>query len=377
MINEFKLNSEKSSKLYRNKPAQNLQESKLYIYKKIKRENPKVNLALTKYYKLCPKNFQYSKKKTDMCDICINGKKLTKKNHKKDVNKIEYYNNHLRLNKEQKKNFKEKIINLNEKECCLIMDFKENFKIGGGPIETSQIFYNKSQVSCLGFCLIYKEDNQIKRKYYNYLSKIITHDSYFVIKCLESFQLKYLSGYNKVNFWSDNAGHFRSAELMNYILLELPKKRLETTMNFFVEYHGKSDIDGHFGHLQKAFKAYERLRNILSLEELLWCFNEYFNKVDTNVTFEIYDDPGRKSMVKKLCVNQPKVYLSFINQSGKILGSSVSTFKYDKYQNVDYKIVYKKETRKNKYAPKIKCTNAWDLSPSKIRVMGSSIALAA
>ena len=26
-----------------------------------------------------------------MCDICINGKKLTKKNDKKDVNKIEYY----------------------------------------------------------------------------------------------------------------------------------------------------------------------------------------------------------------------------------------------------------------------------------------------
>ena len=115
------------------------------------------------------------------------------------------------------------------------MDFKENFKIGGDTIETSQIFYNKSQISCLGFCLIYKQDNQIKRKYYNYLSKIITHDSYFVIKCLESFQLKYLSVYNKVNFWSDNSGHFRSAELMNYILLELPNKRLETTMNFFVE----------------------------------------------------------------------------------------------------------------------------------------------
>ena len=104
-----------------------------------------------------------------MCNICINRKKLTKKNDKKDVNKIEYYNNHLRINKEQKKNFKEKIMNLNEKEFCLIMDFKENFKIGGGPIETSQIFYNKSQVSFLGFCLIYKEDNQIKRKYYNYL----------------------------------------------------------------------------------------------------------------------------------------------------------------------------------------------------------------
>ena len=66
IINELKLNSEKSSKLYRNKPVYNLQESKLYIYKKIKKENPQVNLSLTKYYKLCSKNFQYSKKKKDM-----------------------------------------------------------------------------------------------------------------------------------------------------------------------------------------------------------------------------------------------------------------------------------------------------------------------
>ena len=69
--------------------------------------------------------------------------KLIKKYDKKYFSKIEYYNNYLRLNKEQKNNFKEKIMNLNEKECCLIIDFKEKFKIGGDPIETSQIFYNK------------------------------------------------------------------------------------------------------------------------------------------------------------------------------------------------------------------------------------------
>ena len=55
IINELKLHSKKWSKLYRNKPVYNLQESKLYIYKKIKRENPDVNLSFTKYYKLCPK----------------------------------------------------------------------------------------------------------------------------------------------------------------------------------------------------------------------------------------------------------------------------------------------------------------------------------
>ena len=138
---------------------------------------------------------------------------------------------------------------------------------------------------------------------------------------------------------TDNARHFRSTELMNYIFLELPQKKFETTMNFFVKYHEKSDIDGYFYYLQKAFKAYESIRNMLLLEALLWYFNEYFNKVDTDVTFEIYHDQIRTIMVKKLSVNQPKVYLYFINQSGKILRSPVFTFKYDKYQNVDYKIV--------------------------------------
>ena len=43
------------------------------------------------------------------------------------------------------------------------MYFKENFKIGDVPIETSQIFYNKSQVSFLGICLMYKKNNKSKK----------------------------------------------------------------------------------------------------------------------------------------------------------------------------------------------------------------------
>ena len=36
------------------------------------------------------------------------------------------------------------------------MDFKDNFKILGDTIETTQIFYNKSQIACLSLYLIYK-----------------------------------------------------------------------------------------------------------------------------------------------------------------------------------------------------------------------------
>ena len=67
IINELKLHSEKSSKLYRNKPVYNLQESKLYIYKKIKKENPEVNLSLSNIINYVQKIFNILKRK----QICV------------------------------------------------------------------------------------------------------------------------------------------------------------------------------------------------------------------------------------------------------------------------------------------------------------------
>ena len=74
---------------------------------------------------------------------------------------------------------------------------------------------------------------------------------------------------------------------MSYILLDLPKKKFEITINFFIKYQGELDIYSFFCYLQKGFKAYKRMRNILSLEEILLNFNKYFKKVDTNITFEL------------------------------------------------------------------------------------------
>lgn len=81
-----------------------------------------------------------------MCDVWINGKKM-KRNSKKDIRKINYLENHLSLDKSQKYKVQENLINLNKIKCILAMDFKENFKIGGEPIETSKIFNNKPQFS--------------------------------------------------------------------------------------------------------------------------------------------------------------------------------------------------------------------------------------
>ena len=97
--------------------------------------------------------------------------------------------------------------------------------------------------------------------------------------------------------------------------------------------------------------------------------------MNTDVKFEIYEDPGRNNIIKKLSVKQPKIYLSFMSNYGKILGSSISTLKNNNYQIIDYQIKYSKERRKNKLAPKVNCRDEWNLSPLKIKVMGSRVAL--
>ena len=155
-----------------------------------------------------------------MCEICVNGKKLEKNNNRDNSDcRLKYYNDHLKLNVIQKDCYKNTLLNLKNYECVVVMDFKQNFKIGGGPIEISQSFYNKSSVSCLGFMVVKNIDADIKREYFNYLSEIISHDSFFVKKCLSRLEKDVLNSYSKIHFWSDNGRHFRSQELKNFILL--------------------------------------------------------------------------------------------------------------------------------------------------------------
>ena len=79
------------------------------------------------------------------------------------------------------------------------------------------------------------------------------------------------------------------------------------------------------------------------------------------MVFEVYKEDRRKGEITKFSINQPKAYLSLINKKGNILQSSLSIFEDSKYKNVDFKIVYKKETRKSKYAPEIKKSGEMEL----------------
>ena len=58
------------------------------------------------------------------------------------------------------------------------MDFKENIRVGGGPVETGTCFYSKKQVSVLGFAVHFRDEyGVIRLKYFDYLSEVLSHDS--------------------------------------------------------------------------------------------------------------------------------------------------------------------------------------------------------
>ena len=116
-----------------------------------------------------------------MCSICINGKKAEKKllttNSQQLVDDVELYHQHVFFKDEQRKYFKKSIENTTNTSCVIILDFKQNFKIGGGPIETNQQFYDKKQILVLGFAIYYKDNNNnLITRYVDFLSEILSHD---------------------------------------------------------------------------------------------------------------------------------------------------------------------------------------------------------
>ena len=147
--------------------------------------------------------------------------------------------------------------NLAEGACLIIINYKQNIKIGGLRIESSRGFYRKTDITVFGFCLYYKLGGLTYRKDIDYFSEVLSHDSFFTkqaIKELLRFDLfKYI---NSLIFWSDCRNCFRSQEMMYFIYKEFPNelKFPLASINFFAEYHGKSEVYGHFGGIDQVAK---------------------------------------------------------------------------------------------------------------------------
>ncbi|PVV02355.1 hypothetical protein BB560_003193 [Smittium megazygosporum] len=150
------------------------------------------------------------------------------------------------LSSRQRLKCKSHISRLQGKPCIIVTDLKENFKICGGPVESSRDYYGKPQISDFCFFVLSKSGGSVQRRY------------------------------EDVSLWSDSGPHFKNADYLYATCIELPWlfPRSRFTLNYFMENHGKSDVDGHFGLLTRWHKNFERNRRISSIDELVSAFRE-------------------------------------------------------------------------------------------------------
>ena len=305
-----------------------------------------------------------------MYPICVEGKKVEKKLQEINLinnnliiqlkEQINIYNQHLYFKNQQNQLYQNSIQYLTSNSCIIIMDFKQNLKIGGGPIETGRNFYEKTQISVLGFAIIYKNNNNIiQTQYFDFFSKILSYDSLFVIDCIKQLlSNSFMSNFNEICFWSNSGPHFKSAELMNFIFNDLSfiYKNTKFFVNFFTEYHGKNIVDSHFGVLSRWFSEGETIQNIYTLEELI---NFFQNKTQfsPNISFEIYSRTQPRNNIHKLIINNFYSYLSFTKFNNKLYTSTLSTFNQIDYKKISFKIKIIKDKRKTKYPPSRQISN--------------------
>ena len=208
-------------------------------------------------------------------------KKLQSSNNQELLDEVKLYHQHVFFKDQQRNLFNNAIDLTTNSSCVIVLDFKQNFKIGGGPIETNQQFYSKKQISVLGFAIYYKDENNIQQiRYVDFLSEILSHDTFFVIECIEKlFKMSFITSFKQVCFWSDSGKHFRSAEYMHYICCQLSNLyKIQCFVNFFTEYHGKNAVDGHFGVLSRWFIEGKSIQNIFTLNDLKNLFQNKANQ---------------------------------------------------------------------------------------------------
>jgi hypothetical protein len=212
-------------------------------------------------------------------------------------------------------------------------------------------------VSVLGFAVHYRdEEGTLHRRYVDYLSPILSHDSLFVTDCIAKLLARpFMSRFNEICFWCDPGPHFRSAEFMHFVFARLPLMyNKQIFLNYFTEHHGKSVVDGHFGVLTRWFSEVEATRYIHTIDDLISAFHD---KVQNNqntqsfTEFDIYSRTQPRGQIHRLTVDNFRAYMSFVRIGDKLYARTLSSLDYTDYVEVRFKMNTVKDERQDKYAP--------------------------
>ena len=126
----------------------------------------------------------YHLKKTNLCELCLATKRVSFKeeNTKEEKQLLILYENHLENSIAQRRAFKEDILKLIDEKAMIVVDFKQNIRLGGSPEEVSAIFYTPTMINYISFFIKTKNNGF----FYDFTSQDLSKDAFFIIKCLRT-----------------------------------------------------------------------------------------------------------------------------------------------------------------------------------------------
>ena len=220
-------------------------------------EYPDVICGRSSFFKYKPSWVKKPKSKQDCCATCKEARKeiprlqsihplnldseervalqafLSHKNHVK--NRMQDYNNQLD--------------NLPEGHAQVTIDFKANISLGKCAEEESHIYFNAPQRTLFGAACFFRLGEVLYKVLFTIVTPILNHDSRTVTLILRDAVFnhpvfKYFKT-KRIHMWMDNApNHFRTMEFLGF-MSSVPE--FEVSIDYFPEYHGKSECDRHFG----------------------------------------------------------------------------------------------------------------------------------
>ena len=231
----------------------------------------------------------------------------------------------------------------------LVLDFKENLRIGGGPNETKKIYLNKKQISVFGISIITKKNSFLVKNYHTFFSNQLKHDSKFSGTCFsEFFKQQNLQNFENITIWTDGGCHLRSYELLNTFHQLSENIKGIFIYNFFGEYHGKNIDDVNFGKLSQNFEEIESLTKIQIINHLKFFYKQKENeRINNNLDnanniyfgknyFHIYK-LSKKDFINQLYIKDIKENLSFLFFKNELFASLKTSQNSDKYNYISFK----------------------------------------
>jgi hypothetical protein len=164
--------------------------------------------------------------------------------------------------------------------------------------------------------------------------------------------------FTEICFWADAGPHFRSAEFLHGVFLHLPQINSALYyMNYFLEHHGKSVVDGHFGVLARWHREGETNRYIATIDDLVALFRSKVREQahsggsNADTEFKVYSRDAPRDQIHRLVIQKFRSCMSFVMVNGVMLVSAVSTLNDSDYTRAKCRIEVVKDKRQTKYAP--------------------------